>query len=137
MELEEAVKTLQIIANKSDQPFKFAIETVLDYINILERATDNKYCYVKGGRTLYSRLKELEKEYLIKAYLRLRNEVNKYIKENLIPKKKIKDKIKELKEEHKKQLTIETMPSHTFSLRQEEDGIFGDVLKVLQELLEE
>ena len=29
MELEEAIKTLQIIANKSDEPFKFAIETVL------------------------------------------------------------------------------------------------------------
>ena len=29
MELEEAIKTLKIIVKKSDQPFKFAIETVL------------------------------------------------------------------------------------------------------------
>lgn len=90
-ELEEAIKTLKIIANKSDQPFKFAIKTVLNYINILEKATDNKYCYVAGGRTLYSRLKELKKEDLIKAYLRLRNEINQYIKENSVPKKKIEE----------------------------------------------
>ena len=121
MKLEESIKTLKIIANKSDQPFKFAIETVLDYINILEKATDNKYCYVTGGRTLYSRLKELEKEDLIKAYLRLRNEVNKYIKENSIPKKKIEDKIEELKTDNKYYMYGES----------------GIKYQVLQELLEE
>ena len=101
MELEEAIKICKTLLKVKHEIYftltdKVAIETVLDYINILEKATDNKYCYVTGGRTLYSRLKELEKEDLIKAYLRLRNEVNKYIKENSIPKKKIEDKIKEL-----------------------------------------
>ena len=119
MELEKAIKIFEdklnylqariVIAKDDPQSKKSyikemsdekqAIETVLNYITILERATDNKYCYVKGGRTLYSRLKELEKEDLIKAYLRLRNETNQYIKENSIPRKKVEDKIKELEPE--------------------------------------
>ncbi len=103
MEVEKAIKYIRMILREKDLPDAAkslgyvygteAIETVLDYIKILERATDNKYYYVVGGRTLYSRLSELKKEDLIKAYLRLRNEVNQYIKENSIPKKKIENKI--------------------------------------------
>ena len=109
MKLEEAIKNLNKqlkntkkanecgLATKGE--FKEdiqAIEKVLNYIKILERATDNKYCYVVGGRTLYSRLSELKKEDLIKEYLTLRNKTNQYVKENSIPKKKIEDKIKKL-----------------------------------------
>lgn len=106
-----------------------AIETVLNYIEILETATNNRYPYVIGGRTLYSKLQQLNKEDLIKAYLRLRNETEQHIKEteNSIPKQLIEEKIKELENQYKEAL--------------EENSIKAFILKckieILKELLEE
>ena len=72
MELEEAIKTLKIVVNKSDQPFKFAIETVLQTLEKLQ-----KHC------------KEMTKE---------KQELSSALLDS-IPKKKIEDKIEELKKE--------------------------------------
>lgn len=69
------------------------LETVLNYINVLETAVNNKYPYVMGGRTLYARLQQCNKEDLIKAYLRLRNETEQLIKENSISKEKVEGAI--------------------------------------------
>lgn len=105
-ELEEAIENIKEqlkrtkIANECGLATKGefskdiqALETVLNYIEILETATNNKYPYVIGGRTLYSRLQQLDKEDLIKAYLRLRNETKQLIKdiENSISKKKVEE----------------------------------------------
>lgn len=87
-ELEEAIKRLSKDKNKPLACGDITIvniedlDIVLDYVEILETATNNKYPYVVGGRTLYSRLQQLDKEDLIKAYLRLRNETEQLIKEN-------------------------------------------------------
>lgn len=110
-ELEETIENIKEqlkrtkIANECELATKgefdrdiHALETVLNYIEILETATDNKYPYVIGGRTLYSRLQQLDKEDLIKAYLRLRNETEQLIKDikNSIPKQVVEEKIEEL-----------------------------------------
>ena len=70
MKLEEAIKTLKIIANKSDQPFKFAIETVLQ---ALEEVTEERNDY--------------------------RSQINSAFNNGFIPKKKIEDKLKQLNSE--------------------------------------
>lgn len=111
-ELEEAIeildkfKTIKILYGNTYamlledlEKLQQAIETVLNYIEILETAVNNKYPYVIGGRTLYAKLQQYNKEDLIKAYLSLRNETEQLIEENenSIPKKKIEEKIKENK----------------------------------------
>ena len=95
MDIEEAIGNihyliLELKADNYNYNFIKSLKVVLQYIKILENIVNNKYTYVEGGRNLYNKLMILSKEDLIKAYLRLRNEVNQYIKEkeNSIPKKK-------------------------------------------------
>ena len=141
MELEAIKIVKEIITHKEDFDYAYgakierpyainheqiqAIETVLQ---ALERYKRLAVANLKDSKEFQDNM--CKHRCILKSQLQ-------ELEENSIPKKKIEDKIKEIKEEHKKQLTIETIPSHTFGLPQEENGIFGDVLKILQELLEE
>ncbi len=118
------------IVDRANEVNKY-IETILNYIEILETATNNRYPYVTGGRTLYSKLQQLNKEYLIKDYLRLRNETEQLIKEkeNSIPIEVIKNKIKEEK------ITQKDIQKHNYD--ENRMKAVNERLMVLQEILEE
>ena len=59
MELEEAIKTLQIIVNGSDEPFKFAMETVLEELknSIPKKKLEDK---IKAYEKLIDDIRESE-----------------------------------------------------------------------------
>ena len=118
MELEEAIKTLKIVANKLDQPFKFAIETVLQELENLkeEYRQYREIICVTGGKDIDD---ITATQYVIiqrEGYLRGRKEeqekAREYILElqkNSIPKKVIEDELKKCEKSYSENLSFTGM----------------------------
>lgn len=116
------------------------LETILNYIEILETATNNRYPYVIGGRTLYSRLQQVSKEYLIKDYLRLRNETEQLIKdiENSISKEVIGKYLQDIQGKYIKNIAkVEKEELLNISMPVFRGIQLEGQRKILKELLEE
>ena len=128
MELEKAIKICKTLLTVKHEIYftltdKVAIETVLQ-----ELEKRNNKIQELEEKNMQKDLEIIGVEEYTKANMKEIIEHYYTANEDCIPKRKIYDKIEELK-------TNKTIPIHTHGLTEQEE-IFGDVLKHLQELLE-